>query len=417
MFATVEERVPPELDTIAPGPRLARMLAGIDADRCNGYDLVRLVEAQQRMVSHYQAETYAAVNSLLDFMRTDPDGADCAEESTSAEVAAALRLTRRTADYEVSFALDLWRRLPGVWNALSAGQIDLRRARVLVDKTLHLPTATARNVVDQIINDAGLLTTGQLRAKLRKLCLEVDNDDAKHRYEHAVANRLVATEPTDAGTATLIGRDLPPDRLAAGMRRINTIARDLRRYGETRTMDQLRADVLLDLLEGTGAASKAGRGTVDLRVDLAALAQLSESPGDLAGYGPVAADIARQVAERQPVAEWRWSLVDGESGRVLDVGTTRRRPTASQRRHAESRDQTCVHPGCRMPATDSDIDHRIPWADSHRTRTRDLAPLCRYHHVIRHRAGWTYENLPHGGYLFTSATGHTYTSSESPAQT
>ena len=76
------------------------------------------------------------------------------------------------------------------------------------------------------------------------------------------------------------------------------------------------------------------------------------------GYGPVIADIARQVAENQPGAEWRWSLTHPDSGMVLDNGTTRRRPSTGQRRHVEARRPNCVFPGCRRPALDCDLDHR-----------------------------------------------------------
>ena len=45
---------------------------------------------------------------------------------------------------------------------------------------------------------------------------------------------------------------------------------------------------------------------------------------------------------------------------LIDAGTTRRRPDTAQRRFVEARDQTCVFPGCRMPATDCDMDHIEP---------------------------------------------------------
>ena len=65
------------------------------------------------------------------------------------------------------------------------------------------------------------------------------------------------------------------------------------------SIDQLRADVFLDLLQGRSVGSGADRGTVDITVDLGVLAGLSEAPGELNGYGPVIADIARQVAREQ----------------------------------------------------------------------------------------------------------------------
>ncbi len=93
------------------------------------------------------------------------------------------------------------------------------------------------------------LTTGQLRARIKKLCIQTDTEEAQKRYERAVDARRVIAEPTVDGTAHLQGSDLPPDRVAPVTRRINSIARSLCGNGETRTMDQLRADVYLDLLE------------------------------------------------------------------------------------------------------------------------------------------------------------------------
>ena len=67
-----------------------------------------------------------------------------------------------------------------------------------------------------------------------------------------------------------------------------------------------------------------------------------------------------------------------------------------------------------MPAVDCDLDHGRPWAHGGRTQTRNLAPLCRHHHNIRHHADWTYRQLPNGDYLWTSRLGHTYTTSGLP---
>jgi len=99
----------------------------------------------------------------------------------------------------------------------------------------------------------------------------------------------------------------------------------------------------------------------------------------------------------------------------VQTGTTRRRPTADQRRAVEARDLTCVFPGCRMPAAQCDLDHRIPWSQGGPTTVDDLAPLCRHDHItVRHDAGWTYERLPSGMYRWTSRLGHTYVSGGLP---
>ena len=399
------------LEVIPPGYGLAAVLDDIDIHACEGCDRIRVLRAHQRMTTHYQALTYHAMTSVVDAMADDADESAFAEEAAAVEVAAALRLTRRAADIEMSFAIDLKRRIPHVWDALCEGSIDVRRAKVIVNTTLHLSIAGARDIVASIITDAGLLTTGQLREKLRKLCIEVNPEDAQDRYDHAVEDRRVVSEPTESGTSNLLGMELPPHRVAAGMKRINQLARSLCGPNETRSMDQLRADVLLDLLEGTGTATRAGRGMVELTSDLKSLTELADHPGQLAGYGPVIADIARQVAQRQHKSDWRWTIVDPDTGQPVHTGITTRRPTSDQRRFVQARNRTCIHPGCRMPSADCDIDHRIPWAESHTTDTADLAPLCRYHHGARHRHGWTYQSLGNGDHKFTSPLGHTYTTS------
>jgi hypothetical protein len=401
--------VPTGLDSVPPGYVLAAILDDIDLGSCSGYDRIRVLQAYERMRSHYAARRFHAMASVVAAFRDDPDEADFAEEAAAAEVAAALRLTRRAADVELSLALELQRRLPTVWRALGDGVIDVRRARLLVDATSHHPVATAREIVAGVLSDAPLLTTGQLGAKLRKLCIEVNPQEAADRYRHAVEDRRVVTEAAADGTASLYAVNLPPDRVAAAKQRINRLALGKRSQGDQRSMDQLRADILLDLVEGTGAA--AGRGMVDIQVDVATLARLVDHPGDLAGYGPVIADIARQVAHHQHDAEWRWTLVDPDTGVPIDGGTTRRRPTTAQRRRVQTRNRTCVHPGCRMPAVDCDLDHCIPWAERQLTSVHNLAPLCRHHHVIRHKAGWSYRPLRNGDYQFTTPLGHTYTTS------
>lgn len=46
----------PDIESIAPGPFLAVLVEAIDRSRLNGYDLVRLLRARERQLSHVQAE-------------------------------------------------------------------------------------------------------------------------------------------------------------------------------------------------------------------------------------------------------------------------------------------------------------------------------------------------------------------------
>ena len=394
-----------------PGHEMACVLSAINVADCTGHDRIRVLKAQERMRSFYSAQLYQSMNAVIDAVDEDDMITELVEEAAAAEVAAALKWTRNAADTEMSFAIDLLHRLPAVWWALVEGRIDLRRAKAMVRATSHLRADTARTVVDEIIDQVDRFTTGQLQARLRKLCIEADPADAERRYETAVKERRVAAHPDDSGTAHLYAMDLPPHRLAAGMKRIDDLAKTLRRPGETRSIDQLRADDLLDLLEGTGIATRSGRGTVIIHTTLESLTRMTNDAGDLAGYGPVVRDIARQVAEKQSDAEWQWILDDEVTGLPIANGTTRRRPTTQQRRDIEARNPTCIHPGCRMPAQQSDIDHRIQHTQGGPTHLDNLAPLCRHHHRLKDETTWNYKAIANGDYQFTTPLGHTYTTS------
>ena len=108
------------------------------------------------------------------------------------------------------------------------------------------------------------------------------------------------------------------------MRRINQLAKAAKTADDSRTMDQVRADVFVDLLNGRHLKQAKGKGMVDISVELTTLAGLDENPGELRGYGPVIADIARQVTENQPEAEHRVTVT--ENGAPIWTGTTRRDP-------------------------------------------------------------------------------------------
>jgi hypothetical protein len=407
-----DEPIPVGLDEMPPGPVLGAFLASIDPDRLSGHDRVVFVRAAQRQASHALARVYAGISSVADHMVTEEFGDDpvLAHEAASTEIRVALRLTRRGADSQLEVAVGLRRRLPRVWQALCAGSIDVPRARVVLSATSHLDEATARAVVDQVIDEAYRFTTGQLRERVARMCIDADPDTATQRYEEAIEQRRVIMEASSDGTAHLLGLDLPPDRVAEVTRRIDRLAKTLNTTSDPRTMDQLRADVFLDLLAGEHRNTKGG--VVDIHVDLATLARLSESPGDLAGYGPVVADIARQVTHAQVDGQWRFTITDPTTGLPVHDGTTRRRPTTSQRRSVEARDRVCVFPGCRMPARQCDLDHRTPWSHHQHTSTDGLAPGCRHdHNTNRHRIGWTHQPLPGGDHLWTSPLGHHYTTS------
>lgn len=311
----------------------------------------------------------------------------------------------------LDIAWQLCERLPAVWEALHAGDIDLPRARVICDQTAHLDVEEARRVADAVLVEAGERTTGQLKARLRRLVIETNPEAEAERYRQGVEARRVVLDANSDGTANLAAWDLPADGAQAAMVHVNRLARAVKTADDPRTLDQVRADVLLDLLQGIehdDAERSMGRAAVDIRVDLTTLLGLSESAAEIPGWGPVSAEVARRVVDEQHDALWSFAVTGDDDQNLVWSGVTRRRPTAAQSRHVQARDSTCVFPGCRIPARSSDLDHRVSHPEGGPTHTANLAPLCRHDHRLKHEGGWKLTRAADGTYNWTSRLGQKY---------
>ncbi|MFB4352284.1 DUF222 domain-containing protein [Microbacterium sp. LS_15] len=184
---------------------------------------------------------------------------------------------------------------------------------------------------------------------------------------------------------------------------------------DERTLDQIRADLLADLLlaaipsEALGTGLDAIHPRIQVTVAASTLAGADDRPAELDGYGPLDPDIARALAGRH--TGWSRLFLD-PSGLVVESDTYT--PTEAMRRFLRARDQHCRFPGCRMPVHRCEIDHNHDHARGGRTRLDNLSHLCTTHHSLkqpdvhdRHR--WTAQQGPGGEVTWTSPLGREYT--------
>ncbi|HSJ36546.1 MAG TPA: DUF222 domain-containing protein [Acidimicrobiia bacterium] len=407
--------LPEGLAEMAPGPELGSVLGSIDRDELNGYELIEVLKAEARQISYWQARFDA---DLIEMAHTPWGDATSEAERISIpdelalhELRPALMLTRRAAGMHFDIAFSL-ARLPHVRQALREGRIDLPRAKVLCHETEHLTVPEAHEVVNQILERAPRLTTGQLGARLRRLCLEIEPDTARQRYQEGLQERRVERGQNPDGTADLLARRLPVDRVAAIMARLNARAKQLKGK-DGRSMDQIRADLLLDLLEGKDQPAGAGQGAVEVRVDLTTLMQLDDRAAEIPGWGPIISDLARRVADEQ--ARWEMVVTDPDTGQPIHTQPQRRRPTAALARHIVARDQRCIFIGCRTPAQNCQIDHTHPHSEGGSTDEANLEPLCDPDHgPVKHEGGWDLYQPRPGYFLWISPRGHHYQVSGHP---
>jgi hypothetical protein len=125
----------------------------------------------------------------------------------------------------------------------------------------------------------------------------------------------------------------------------------------------------------------------------------SQAPGYLAGFGPLPAELVRQVAGQAKVKPLWIPPAKAEPGY---------RPSAALAEFVRFRDLTCRFPGCDAPAEVCDIDHTVPFplGPTHPSNTK---LLCRYHHLLKtFYAQWRDRQEPDGTVVWTSPTGHEY---------
>jgi hypothetical protein len=90
------------------------------------------------------------------------------------------------------------------------------------------------------------------------------------------------------------------------------------------------------------------------------------------------------------------------------AGVDTYKPSARMAKRVRARDRRCRFPGCSIAAVFCDLDHVRPWPTGP-TRDDNLLTLCRRHHRIKQRPGWTITLTPDGVATFTDPTGRTRT--------
>jgi hypothetical protein len=175
---------------------------------------------------------------------------------------------------------------------------------------------------------------------------------------------------------------------------------------DPRGMDARRAHILTDLLLGRDVRGER-QTTVEVQVNLdaATLAGLADNPGELAGYGPIPAEMASELAAA--ARRWRAALIDENTGQLKDLSVAYR-PRQLLDLAVRARDRTCCFPDCRQPAHRCDLDHTIPHEHGGPTAPGNLGPLCRHHHRAKTRSSWSLSQPEPGLFIWTSPTGRIY---------
>jgi len=324
-------------------------------------ELVGLMCAWDRVEAHAAARKLAVV-AELDRRNPKPEDA----EFTADQVANALGESRFRADELMGTAGHLDTHLPGTSAALRDGIVSLSKARIIAAATGLLDAAEARAAEQEVLDRAGRLTPGGLRAAIARAVMEAAPEKARKRRETSARFARVERWAEDSGNAALAGRELPPAEVLAADERITARARELKAAGLEGSTDELRARAYLDLLLGQDsrpagfrpAGSRAGQpgaipagfaSRVTLTVPLVTLTRLAGRPGELSGLGPVDPWLARDLAgaaARNPKTTWCVTVTD-QHGHAIGHGCARPEPKSHRKRAGPGPPGFCFTPASR----------------------------------------------------------------------
>ena len=378
------------------------------------------------------------------------------DELEREDVSTVLRISPNTAQSKIDVARTLMNHLPNVQNALAMGEISSHVAAVIARESdaaiiQGLPADAIRAIEAIALSHAENHSPVQIANKIRTTIAKLSPVNFEEQVARAQEERYVFMTPEPHGMARIIAllpaaeaqtvmfaldkmariakEKLRAERDAGAVRAagtdgeasavpetvtngeaggVRTTGADAGKSGRLPNLDLLRADALANLaahyLESNAELAPQHRRpvSVNLTIDLPTMLGLTDNPGQLAGYGPIPASIARELAAD---GKWRRFITEPITGELLNYGRDTYEPRQGLVDFILARDQICRFPGCRQPGRVSDIDHAISWDSGGETSAENMGLLCRRHHQMKTSEGWLLESHADGSCTWISPAG------------
>ncbi|MEO6789672.1 MAG: hypothetical protein ABI249_05615, partial [Ornithinibacter sp.] len=229
-----------------------------------------MVATSQAMINQLGAVQAAAIAEIAATESVHAEDGTIQERSrgvghirldAAALVAGPLGATDAMAQRRVSLAVREVRVMPSLHHAMAAGLLDGWRAGLvgeeLFDAPDHVAGSVSASVVDQLPGRSG----AEVRRRVRCAVAKVDEQWLRQRVDRARRDRSVRRWAHEPGVDAWFGT-FPAERSALAWAAVDDVAQRYRKDGSCETLDQARADAMLDLVLGRATA----RFTVQLTV-------------------------------------------------------------------------------------------------------------------------------------------------------
>ncbi|MGH3333217.1 MAG: HNH endonuclease signature motif containing protein [Nocardioidaceae bacterium] len=364
-------------------------------------------------------------------------------QETTAELGPLLGIAETTVEIQIDHTTKLQTWFPGIWARCLQGRLDIARAQIVLDAANALANKADIPKLAALIEEyltkyddpsAPLLTLTrtQFQRAVRYRALRFKQKSKEENFAEAFKRRRVSFRPDENGIGHLGVTHMVTELMAAD-HRLTLIAKKVRQNDETRNLEQIRADVLIDLILGRlevtatngeleeddeqGGGRDAGemiqrhpvgkfaRPVINVTVPIQTLMGFSDEPALLSGGIPIPAEMAQIIALDKD-STWYRMLTD-EARRCVELSTEAYSPSEPIFREVVATDGTCIYPGCSRPAVRCELDHRKKFPEG-KTSTENLGPLCERHHKVKHSGGFDLRRLDDGSYLWITRAGSVF---------
>jgi hypothetical protein len=345
------------------------------------------------------------------------DGATSLESWTAESLGASVATAR-----SYSHVAEKSQDLPHLMGSLCVGEISFDKVRTVVDvATPETDRALCAQAKDLSVRElAEVARTTAARARSASVSLSRSERDSRYLRFNPQNRTMTVQLPTEdyARTVACV------DAFAAGV------------SSEEKTpLDQRRCDGLMGMVDsvtsghgnrtnaspaatttsptsGTTTSGTTTSGTptapgpffVVAHVPLQDLVDdagdKSELAAELEHHGLIDVETVQRIACDATVVV----AVDDRHGHTMYEGRARRFPAGAQRREVIRRDRHCRFPGC-SNATFAAVHHIVPWKLGGGTDLDNLVLLCKHHHGVVHRNGWSMTGNPNEELSIVGPTG------------
>jgi hypothetical protein len=368
----------------------------------------------------------AQVLVMVDFeasQRAEQARAGVPAERQGRGVAAQVALARRVSHHRGVRQLHLARRLrdmPETLGVFRSGRITEFRASIIARFTECLSPELREKVDLAIAGDPDWLESlgeRQLEAEVAKLAYRFDPHSFVKRAAQAAQDRRVTSRPAP-DTMTRVTALLPVVQGVSVYAALHRWAISQNVAGDPRSMGQLMADRLVELVTGQATADQVAITANVLLADTTLLG-MDEEPAWVRGYGPVPADVARHLienADEHGLATLRRLYADPASGRLTQAESSASAFPDGLADLIGLRDQDrCRSDWCDAPVRDH--DHAKSRAEGGETNLENGQGVCEACNIAKEAPGWRARPRPGPAgqpdihtIETVTPTGHVYTS-------